>query len=318
MMVPVGKAGGGRTGLVGAALLAAVFVGTAVLAAVGSDDPAGRGRRRPAFPDTFFATRRVGAEIVEVDSATGRVVRTIVDLGDPEAVGSTGGLIDGIELAADRRSLWFSRYSGEPGVVYRVGLPDGSPERVADGHGASVSADGRRLALIRRSDLVIRDLATGSEHMFPGLVGDLGGIQTAWGSDSRRLAAEISGADVTIVEIVDSETGEAQALAPAGESAINYRVITPQYESSHGQLSVVCCHTGEVIEGQVPHMNLVLHDPTTGSENSRIKLPAPAVDTDWDSTGTHLLFTDSDRAHFFSAGQFGDIPGLNDIQAVAW
>ncbi|MEW6473720.1 MAG: hypothetical protein AB1679_15825 [Actinomycetota bacterium] len=262
--------------------------------------------------------RRIGAHIVEVDSATGRVVRTIVDLGDPEAGGSSGGLIDGIELAADRRSLWFSRYSGEPGVVYRVGLPDGSPERVADGHGASVSPDGRRLALIRRSDLVIRDLATGSENVFPGLVGDLGGVQTAWGSDCRRLAVEIAGADVAIVEIVDSETGETQALTPADGLAINYRVITPQYESLHGQLSVVCCHTGEVIEGQAPHMTLVLHDPTTGSEKSRVELPAPAVDTDWDATGTHLLFTDGDRVHFFSAGRFEDIPGLNDVHAVAW
>ncbi|MGH9012068.1 MAG: GerMN domain-containing protein, partial [Acidimicrobiia bacterium] len=32
----------------------------------------------------------------------------------------------------------------EPGVVYRVRLPDGEPERVTDGHGASVSPDGRR------------------------------------------------------------------------------------------------------------------------------------------------------------------------------
>jgi hypothetical protein len=264
--------------------------------------------------------RRLGAEIVEVESSTGGVVRTIVDLGgDPEAVASTGGLVDGVDLAADGRVLYFSRYLREPGVAYRVRLPDGKPERVADGHGASVSPDGRRLALIRGADLVVRDLFTGQERVFGGVVGELGGVRTAWAGDSRRLAVEISGADVSVVAVVDTETGETTDLRPVGQAAINYRVISPAYRPNDGLLGVVCCHTGEIVEGEPPQSTtLVLHDPVTGAEQSRTKLPSPAQDVDWDLTGSHLLFTDGDRVRRYSDSGFSDMPRINDVFAVAW
>jgi hypothetical protein len=274
-----------------------------------------------APPGTFFAVRNLGTQIVEIDSNSGRVRRTVVDLRheDPEAVASTGGLIDGLHLAADRRVLYYSRWSGEPSSVYQVALPDGDPERVVDGHGASVSPDGRRLAFIRRADLLIRDLASNDERVFDGLVGELGGVETAWANDSRRLAVEISGADVSGVEIVDTETGEIVALQPEGELAANYRVVSPRYRPSDGILSVVCCHTGEIVEGEAPHsMTLVLHNPTTGAEQTRMRLPFPARDTDWDAAGSHLIFTDGDRVHHYSDGQFRDVPRISDIDAVAW
>lgn len=301
-----------------------VVMALSVLVAGPACDGSTRNSARPegaSPPETFFAVRGPGTEIVEIDSASGRVRRTIVDLGheDPEAVATTGGLIDGLDLAADRRVLYYSRWSADPGSVYRVELPDGDPERVADGHAASVSPDGRRLAFIRRADLLIRDLATNGERVFDGLVGELGGVETAWANDSRRLAVEISGADVSGVDIVDTETGEIVDLQPEGELAIDYRVVSPRYRPSDGTLSVVCCHTGEIGEGDPPHsMNLVLHDPTTGAERSRMRLPFPARDTDWDATGSHLLFTDGDRVHHYSDGQFRDVPGISDVDAVAW
>lgn len=264
--------------------------------------------------------RRVGAEIVEVDTNNGRVERAIVDLGpDGEAVANTGGLIDGIDLSADRRALYFSRYSQEPGTVYRVWLPDGSPERVAEGHGASVSPDGRQLALLRGSDLVIRDLTTQQERVFGAVVGELGGSGTAWAADSRRLAVEISGADVTVVNIVDTRNGRTTDLQPVDQPAIEYRVIGPAYRPGHGLLGVVCCHDGDIVDGEPPQsMILVLHDPTNGIERSRITLPAPASDIDWDRSGSHLLLTNGDRVRHYHDGRFSDIQGVDDVFAVAW
>lgn len=299
-------------------MLAAVFVGTAILTAVAPDQPGGPAARA-APPRTFFAVRRVGAEIVEIDSGTGRVVRPLVDLGGPDAAERTGGLIDGIDLAADGRALWFSRFSAEPGVVYRLMLANGQPERVTDGHGASVSPDGRYLALIRRSDVVIRDLTTAHERVFTAMAGDLGGVQTAWSDDGRHVAVEISGADVSGVEILDTVTGETVAPKPEGDSAVNYRVISPRYRPSDGLLGVVCCHDGEIVEGEPPqNTELVLHDPITGVEQSRVRLPFSAWALDWDTTGTHLLLTDGDRVHHWSGGRFRDVPEINGVYGVAW
>lgn len=153
----------------------------------------------------------------------------------------TGGLIDGIDLATDGRTLWCSRLSREPGVVYRVRLPDGMPERVADGHGASISPDGRHLGLIRGADLVILDLMSHQDRRFAGFVGELGGAGTTWAGDSRRLAVQTLGADVSGVEIVDTETGATTDLQPVDQPAIEYRVFSPAYRSGHDLLSVVCC-----------------------------------------------------------------------------
>lgn len=304
-------------GLVLVGLLAGL-VGMLRVTGGATDDPALDGGNPPG---TFFAVRGVGTDIVEVDAASGRVRRTIVDLGhgDPDTVADTGGLIDGLHLSADRRVLWYSRWSSGPGSVYRVELPDGTPERVADGHGASASPDGQRLAFIRGADLVIRDLALGQERVFAGLVGDLGGVQTAWANDSRRLAVEIAGADVSGVDIVDTDTGEIVAPQPEDELAVNYRVISPRYRPSDGLLGVVCCHTGEIVDGESPqNMTLVLHDPRTGAEHSRTRLPFPTRGIDWDATGSHLLSTDGDRVEYSSRGRFRRVAEIRDIYAVAW
>ncbi|MGH9012067.1 MAG: hypothetical protein ACRDYF_19810 [Acidimicrobiia bacterium] len=155
--------------------------------------------------------------------------------------------------------------------------------------------------------------------MFAGVVGELGGVETAWAGDSRRVAVEMTGADVSVVNVVDTQTGETTDLQPVGEAAINYRVLSPAYRPSDGLLTVVCCHTGEIVEGEPPQSTtLVLHDPATGAEQSRIKLPSPARDIDWDPTGSHLLLTDGDRVRRYRDGGFSDIPNIDKVFAVAW
>lgn len=53
------------------------------------------------------------------------------------------------DLGPDRQTLYYT--VGYAGPLYRVVLPDGKPERIADGHGVSVSPDGQRLAFVRNS-----------------------------------------------------------------------------------------------------------------------------------------------------------------------
>ena len=271
-------------------------------------------------PETFFAVRRIGVEIVEVDSDSGRVRRTVVDLGaNSEVVSATGGLIDALDLPADRRALFYSRSLPGPGSVFRIELPDGAPERIAEGYAASVSPDGRRLALVRGTELVIREVESGQERGFPDVVGELGAARTAWSADSRRVAVEISGADVSVVDMVDADTGEVTDLHPLGELEVNYRVIAPGYRPSERVLAVVCCHDGELVGGEPPqNTELVLHDPRTGAERSRMGLPFSAWDFDWDASGSVLLFTDGDRVHRYSGGRFRTVPAVHDVYALAW
>lgn len=309
----VGKGPGRGAKVAAVALLGAVCAATAVLRAGGRDDSGGDA------PETFFALRRTGAELVQVDADTGAVVRSIVDLGDDDVVTNTAGLIDGIDLAADGETLWFSRYLQEPGVVYRVRLPDGHPERVTEGHGASVSPDGRRLALIRRTDVVIRDLLTGHEQMFAGVLGELGGSATAWAVDGNRLALEVAGADVSGVDLLDLATGEQTSLQPDGRSALNYWVSSPTFRPNDGLLGVLCCYSGELVEGDPrPETKVVVHDPVTGAEKYRTRLPVPAGDIDWDTTGSHLLLTSGGRVLRYHDGRFLDVPRIRDAFAVAW
>jgi hypothetical protein len=297
---------------------ALIAVAASCNATDGRADPTGI--RTADRPETFFAVRRIGAEIVEVGSDSGRVRRTVVDLGaDSEAVSASGGLIDALDLPADRRSLYYSRSLPGPGAVYRIALPDGAPERITEGYAVSVSPDGSRLALVRGSGLVIRELATGHEGVIHGVVGELGAARTAWAADSRRLAVEISGADVSVVDIVDTDTGEVTDLHPVGETEINYRVMSPAFRPSDGTLAVVCCHDGDLVEGEPPqNRELVLHDSRTGVERSRIRLPFSAWGLDWDAGGSVLLLTDGDRVHQYHGDRFRTVPSITDVYAAAW
>ena len=54
-----------------------------------------------------------------------------------------------------------------------------------------------------------------------------------------------------------------------------------------------------------------------GQRRTRMTLSLPARDTDWDASGSQLLFTDGDRVHHYGDGKFRAIPRLNDVDAVA-
>lgn len=121
-------------------------------------------------PRSFYAVWDHGTEIVEVETATGRVVRTVIDVGPYRQPRADGGeepntSVSELDLAPDGRTLWYS--TGPPfrnGSVFQLALPEGTPEQMAVGHDPSVSPDGRRLAWVDGTTIRIRDLGGGTEQ----------------------------------------------------------------------------------------------------------------------------------------------------------
>jgi hypothetical protein len=285
----------------------------------GSSDDGPVGEAPP--PETFFVVQGYDTRIVEVTTETGEVVRTVVDLGDSEPADGQEPdpdvYLGSLDVDADRETLYFG--VGLTGPLYRLELPDGSPERIGDGNGITVSSDGRRLAFARRRDLVVRYLPGGQEEVFEGFIGDLGGRPVSWADDSQTLAVEIDGADVTHVIVLDTDTGETTELKPRAGDPRNYTPEGPWFRRSDGLLAVVCCSSGEIDPEAPPATpELVLHDPTTGEERDRSPLRFRAWGYDYDSSGAHQLLTSVDAIYRRSDGEMIPIPGIAGARLAVW
>lgn len=275
----------------------------------------------PLPPETFFAVLGFDSRIVEVATATGEVVRTVVDLADS---GSAGGqepdpnlYIESLDVDPYRQTLYFGVRPAGP--LYRLRVPDGSPERIGDGNGITVSPDGRRLAFARGRDLVVGHLPGGEEEVFEGFIGDLGGRPGSWAGDSRTLAVELDTADRTYVVVLDTDTDETTELKPRVGDPRDYTPDSPWFRRSAGLLAVVCCTSGEIDPNAPPATSeLVLHDPTTGEELDRSPLRLPGGGYDYDATGTHQLLTSGDAVWRRSDGETTRIPGIAGALLAVW
>jgi hypothetical protein len=294
-------------------LLAAAFIGC------DADPPKERpAAKSPPAPETFFAVLGFDRRIVEVATATGEVVRTVVDLPDPgSAPGAESPSIDSLTVDTGRTTLWFG--VGYGGPLYRVALPDGGPERIGDGEGITVSPDGKRLAFARSRDLVVRQIPGGEEKVFDGFIGDLGGRPVSWAANSRTLAVEIDGADVSRVVLVDTDTGAITELKPRTGDPLDYTPQGPWFRKSDGQLVVVCCTTGEVDpENPSPPVDLVVHNPANGEERERSRRDLEAWGYDYDPSGTHQLLVARDAIYRRSNGNATRIPGMGGARLAVW
>jgi hypothetical protein len=314
--------------------LAAVIGLAVAVGSCGEPEPEGRATSatsaaaHTSFPETFFAVRNHATEIVEVDSASGKVRRTVVDVGpyrerQPSDEIDPNTYIDGLAIAPDRRTLYYNT-GPEPAVgsVHRLALPDGKPERIADGRGPSVSPDGRRLAFVNGQYLQVRDLRTGEDEIFENVVGELGGTGTSWAADSRWLAFEDEGADVITVGSIDTKTKKRVYPRPNGDdSRSGYYAYSPRYRPSDGLLGVVCCGNSDPTPGDPePGRSFVLHDPETGKEKERFPLPFRADRAAYDPSGSHQLFTKipGGEVYRYSDGKFLRVPDLVSVSFVAW
>ncbi len=230
-------------------------------------------RRRVTGPKSFFAVTDDSRRLVEVDLATGEVLRTVVDVRRAD-----GGFvaIDGLDIAPDRRTAYCS-VTTERGheSVYRVTMPDGAPERLADGSGPSISPDGNRLAFVDRTVIHVRDLRTGEDRTFSDAVGELGGSDTTWSPDGRNLAFATHAADsVGGTGSIDTATGKPIDPQPATPDPTRiYAAYSGRYRPSDGLLAVICCEIPNTDLDDPRHgRSLVLHDPLTGAEEDRLAL----------------------------------------------
>ena len=284
-------------------------------------------------PQSFYAVRDPAppppgqphhdTEIVEVETATGRVLRTVVDIGPDREPGAERGevpdvLINGLDLAPDGRTLW---YSVLPGSVFQLALPEGTPEKIAAGHSVSVSPDGRRLAWIERTTIRIRDLGDGTEQTLPEVFG-LEGYDTTWSTDATKLALVVGGADSFGATTVDIATG--RRISPEGTGELTgswYTPYAPRYRPSDGLLVVACC--GEIPDPPPdlvpPPSAFVFHDPATGAERERIELSIDPRAHDYDRSGAHhLVSTVEGHVYLDRDGELIRIPEITGVSELAW
>jgi hypothetical protein len=288
-------------------------------------------------PQSFYAVRDPAppppgqphhdTQIVEVETATGRVLRTVVDVGpsrEPRADGEEefDTIIGALDLAPDGRTLWYSAGASPfRTAVFQVALPEGTPEEIATGRDPSVSADGRRLAWIDGTTIRIRDLDDGTEQTLPEAF-DLEGYDTTWSTDATKLAFLTGGVDSFGATTVDIATGRPIIPQPAEETpGVQYTPYAPRYRPSDGLLVVACC--GEIPDPPPdlvpPPSAFVLHDPATGAERERINLSIDPRAHDYDASGAHhLVSTIEGDVYLDRNGELIHIPEITGVSELAW
>lgn len=317
--VPARRGGGA---VIGALLLLVMAAAVVVLGTTG-----GTTKGEPAEPEVFFVVRDARTEIVEVETATGKVRRTLIDFGPSDGAEQPSDVdpdiwIETLDVAANRSSLFFGRFSlPERYTVHRLDLPDGRPVRVAAGRGPSVSPDGRRLAYAHDAAIRVRDLTTGEERVFENIFGELGGITTSWSADSTVVAFEVEAADSFHPGLLDTVSGEVTELEPQeGPSPGGYTAYSPVFSHTDGLVAVGCCIAPDLspdIPQEAPR--LALHDPKTGREAERRLLPFAVGALDFDRSGVHLLAVGPDgRVHRTRDDRFLEMPGPAGVALAVW
>lgn len=305
----------GRRAATAGALLAAVVIGTLALATLDPRDPETRvvtrspGSAGP-LPETILALSRRGGRVVLLDSATGKVMRVLAT-GRPT--------LQGVALAPDGRTAYYSVSSGcGGGTIYRVPL-DGSARSVAEGVSPAVSPDGRALAYAAPGEprpgglrtchnvVFVRDLATGAERMWrypddedhrSALYHDGEFTKLAWAPDSRRLAITLSyeGDSVSVLDTdAHRDLSEAvEVVVPGGGGDSRH----PAWQGGSGRLAVVnrafeCCFEDDYTG---PPRTLLVDVAKRLSED----LLPPGLQPTWldfDATGDHLLYVEGSRLY---------------------
>ena len=110
-------------------------------------------------------------------------------------------------FSQDGKLILFTSTRGGAVGVWKVGVDGTKPERICDGDQAEWSPDGKRIALRKKEQLVVRDLASGSEKVispkdFPHCSGP------AWSPDGKAIAFACRWEAGNVLFTVSAEGGE--------------------------------------------------------------------------------------------------------------
>jgi hypothetical protein len=263
--------------------------------------------------------------VVVLDTATGRTVRVLFEVDTPPDPNGRG-LIRGLALAPDGRSVWFGvgGEACEQFRVRRVPIGGGRVEEAAEGGSPAVSPNGRYLAYAARSSahggppaepwractdtLVVRDLSTGRERVWLPLADgsressyeSIGRI--SWAPDSRRLAFDqvFEGSFVRVLDTgrLGNQREVSSLLRGSGPAEGLDDHLLPVWLPGGNRVAVAasCCYMGESPGASSPHYGeeaVVAIDVTTRATNEILRPSASDSigSLDVDSSGDHFLYT---------------------------
>jgi hypothetical protein len=295
---------------VAAALLAVVLIAVVATRGGGSSSPTGVGTTTTtaAVTTTSVAPSTTAAaaattttnlpapasvlaaddqKLVLLDSATGRAVRTLFDLGPSQPTDREPPSIRSAALSADGQTAFFDVVAETTATMKRVPTRGGTADDLGAGRAPTPSPNGAVLAYLRtnpgHADSVVLRGIDGTEHQ-SGLGGDdvsaCGSV--AWSPDSRRVAVDLctNGEPTTVAEI-DVPSAKATILRPPA----TVRWIAPAYRPD-GVLTLAEDRDGDavvvtVVDGKATGQPILRRDRTT------------ITCLDWDR-GTSLLFCEAD------------------------
>lgn len=295
----VSRARGRRTRrqlLVAAPLAVAAVVAAVALSPLGdgqtAPDPRTFASAAPGEPASFFAL--LDGRAVQEPTGDGNLIQ---DLGPAEAVApATGG-------------AWISRSTGT--CRSRVELRGSDRATGFDPHGAvpelALSPDGRQLAYARTvadpiitedgdgcgsSDLIVRDIARGTERIWSHSTGSGAISSLSWAADSTRVAFQtvVCCDRSTTLYVLDTTTN------PVVISRLPERKIAPNRAALHdaffhdpafagNELLVLGDFSGDVSAAGVPTGYAVV----TSAGEVVAALQEEGVSLDADASGQHLL-----------------------------
>jgi hypothetical protein len=259
-----------------------------------------------AGPPASFVTL-VGKRIAVVSTSTGKVLRFLTSANNPNLPGE-------VVVSEDRQWVCFARvvWCSPPGLagLYRVPFAGGPVTRVVHSNLGrfAVSPDGSKLiyqAFRCRDqtdgDLMLHDLATGTERRLPFPKPSLGGI--AWGPDNRQVAMLLTAPDPGALWVLDTTTGQARRVRMAPPQILQPVALKRPAGSGKIVIALYSNPGGSNTQARVLHV-----DPATGARTSLVLgkgRDAGLCCLDVDASGQYLIYVLTGRSTTMTIWWYG-------------